>query len=239
MARTINPDEYALKRNQIVEAALRQMMTLGFNNLVIREILEEIHISSGAFHHYFESRDTLLEAIIERMIQQTEVPHLTLVRDPNLTAIQKLQGFFGTLDSLRVEHKEEIVRASRAWYADDNAEARKKMDEAILKHRAPLLNEIVHQGIQEGVFTVAHLEQSGEVILSLLTGMGSAHIRLLSSAMQEHDKDCLDEIVDSIVDVHAAYMDAIERVLGAPANCLYRADAEMARLWVNVMRKAV
>lgn len=237
MARTVKPEEYALKRNQIVEAAMRQMMTLGFNNLVIREILEAIQISSGAFHHYFELRDTLLEAIIDRMIQETETPHLAIVRDPNLTAIQKLQGFFGTLDNLRVAHKEDIVRVSRIWFADENADVRKKMDEAILEHRAPLLNEIVRQGLQEGVFTVAHPNLSGEVILSQLNGMGSAHIRLLSRAMQEHDERCIDEIIDSIVDVHAAYMDAIERMLGAPTNSLYRADAEMARLWVNIMRK--
>lgn len=236
MARTVKPEEYAQKRSQIVEAAMRQMMTRGFSNLVIREILEEINISSGAFHHYFETRAILLDAVVERIIQETEIPHQAIVRNPNLTAVEKLQGFFGTLDRLRVAHKEEVAHASRIWFADENADMRRKLDDVILQHRAPLLNEIVRQGLQEGVFTVSHPEQSGEVILALLTGMGAAHARLLKEAIQAHDQRCLDEIAGRIVDVHVAYMDAIERVLGAPANCLYRADAEMARLWVNTMR---
>lgn len=236
MARTVKPDEYAAKRNEILEAALRQMITKGFGQVVIQNVLKEINISSGAFHHYFDSRDALLEAIIKRILEESEKPLLPIIHDPHLSAIQKLQGFFGTQDRLRIAHKADIVRIERIWYAEDNAIVRRKMDEAVIEQRAPLLTKIVCQGIQEGLFTIAYPDQAGEIILSLLQGMGNTHARLLLSVTQV-SADRIGGIVDSIVTTHAAYMDAVEHVLGAPSNCLYRADSEAVMVWVTALRE--
>jgi hypothetical protein len=71
------------------------------------------------------------------------------------------------------------------------------------------------------------------VILSLLQGMGNTHARLLFSLEPEHDDG---RLIDRIVTTHAAYMDAIERVLGAPSHSLYRADAEAVQVWVAAAR---
>jgi AcrR family transcriptional regulator len=236
MARTVKPDEYAAKRNEILDVALRQMVTKGFGQVVIQDILKETRISSGAFHHYFESRDALLAAIILRILEESKKPILSIIHDPHLSAIQKLQGFFGTIDRLRIAHKEDVVRLERVWYGDENAVVRQRMNEAVIEQRAPLLNEIVRQGIQEGVFTFAYPEQAGEIILALLQGMGDTHAKLLIRAAYESE-DCLSDIADRIVRIHAAYMDAVEHVLGAPANCLYRADSEAVMMWVNAIRE--
>ena len=126
-----------------------------------------------------------------------------------------------------------MVKLGRVWYTDENAIVRQKVDEAVLKQRAPLLTEIVRQGVQEGVFTTTYPDQAGEVILSLLHGMGSTHAKLLLSIDQGRDE--LGSI-NSIVTIHAAYMEAIERVLGAPPHSLYRAEAEAVKVWVAAMR---
>lgn len=91
----------------------------------------------------------------------------------------------------------------------------------------------MRQGVREGVFTTTYPDQAGEVILSLLQGMGNTHARLLLSSGQERDE--LRRIED-IVTTHAAYMEAVERVLGAPPNSLYRTDAEAVKVWVAALR---
>lgn len=121
-----------------------------------------------------------------------------------------------------------MIRLLRVWYNDDNAIVRQKVDEAVLEQRAPLLTEIVRQGIQEGVFTTAYPSQAGEIILSILQGMSNTHAKLLLSLEQQ--------CVEDIVAVHAAYMDAIERVLGMPTGSLYRTNAEAVKVWVAALR---
>lgn len=233
MARTVKPEEFAAKRREILNATQRLVLTKGYEQMSIQDILDEVRISSGAFHHYFDSRRALLEAFIEHIRQESEKPLLPIIHDPNLSAIEKLQGFFDTLDRLRIARKADVVKLVRVWYTDDNAIIRQKVDEAVLQQRVPLFTEIVHQGIREGSFTTAYPDQAGEVILSLLQSMGNTHARLLLSLDQEgNDEHCIEQVVAT----HAAYMDAIERILGTPPHSFYRADAEAVNVWVAAMR---
>lgn len=230
MARIVNQEEYIAKRNQILDAAQRLVFTKGYERMTLQDIREELQISSGAFYHYFDSKGAVLDAFIDRIEQETAKPLLPILHDPHLSAIEKLQGFFDTLDRLRIAHKADVVELARIWYTDENAVLRQKVDEAIVKQRAPLLNAIVHQGIREGLFTTAYPDQTGEVILSLLQGMGNTHARLIFSLAQNGDE--LHERIARIVTTHAAYMDAIERLLGAPTHSLYRADPEAVKVWL-------
>jgi AcrR family transcriptional regulator len=236
MARTVKPEVFAAKRREILDAAQRLVLTKGYEQIAIRDILDELQISSGAFHHYFGSRAALLDALTERIQGEVEALLLPIIHDPHLTALEKLQGFFDTLDRLRFAQKSTVVELLRVWYTDDNAIVRQRVDEAVLKQRAPLLVKIVRQGIGEGVFTTAYTDQTGEVILSLLQGMGNTHARLLLSLEQERNElSCIEEIVMT----HAAYMDAIERVLGAPSNSLNRTDVKAVKGWVISYLKGI
>ena len=69
-------------------------------------------------------------------------------------------------------------------------------------------------------------------------GVGSLGLlttRILLSLAQERDEL---RCIEGIVTTHAAYMDAIEHVLGAPPNSLYRTDAEAVKVWVTAIREA-
>ena len=107
------------------------------------------------------------------------------------------------------------------------------MDEAVLEQRAPLLTEIVRQGIAEGSFTITDPDHAGDVLMSLLQGMANTHARLLLRFDQARDEAAC---IQALVATHAAYMDAVERVLGAPAQSLARADTAAVRGWVAALR---
>lgn len=234
MARTVKKEVYAEKRKEILHAAQRLVYTKGYERMTIGDILAELQISSGAFYHYFDSKPAVLAAIIDHIRETSEQPLLPIVHDRHLTALEKLQAFFRTIDNLRLAHKADIVALGRVWYNDDNAIVRQKVDEAVVKQRVPLLTVIVQQGIEEGVFTTAYPEQAGEIILALLQGMANAHVRLLL-----FPEPGLDEAqrAGAIVNTHAAYMTAIERVVGAPPQVLARTDVSMAQLWMAALRK--
>jgi AcrR family transcriptional regulator len=236
MARVTKPEEFASKRNAILAAAQRLIFTKGYEQMSVHDILDDLHISGGAFHHYFDSRGALLDALIERIERESARPLLPIIDDPHLTAIQKLQGFLSALDRLRMAHKQEVIEAARVWYTDGNAIVRQKVDEAVLMQRAPLLTEIVRQGIQEGVFTTPFVDQAGEIIMALLQAMANTHARLLFVSADELDQH---RRVEAIVAIHAAYMEAIERVLGAPPNSLYRAHAPAVMVWAAALEPAL
>jgi AcrR family transcriptional regulator len=227
MARVARPEQVAAKRDAILDAAQRLVLTKGYQHMSVQDILSDLQISGGAFHHYFDSRAALLEALIERIQQDSGKPLLSIVHDPHLSALAKLQGFLSTLDRLRVERQQDVVAALRVWYMDANAVARQRVDEAIFEQRAPLLGEVVAQGIREGVFSTPSAELAGEVVMALLQAMGDTQARLLLSA-----NESVDGRIERLLATHAAYLEAIERVLGAPPNSLDRGDAEAVTPWV-------
>ncbi|MCB8976599.1 MAG: TetR/AcrR family transcriptional regulator [Ardenticatenaceae bacterium] len=234
MARTVNEEKYAEKRNEILNAVQRLVMVKGYEQMTIQDILKELEISSGAFYHYFDSKTAILDAFIERIREETEKPLLPILHDPQLSALEKLRGFFDVLDRIRSENRDDIIQLARVWYTDENAIVRQKVDEAMMQQRGPLLTEVVRQGFAEGVFQTNYPEMSGEVILSLMQGMGNAHARIFFSEDTAQGDQAR---IEAIVAVYDAYMDAIERTLGAPAGSLRRLDIEAVQKWVTATSK--
>lgn len=53
-------------RNRIYDAATRLMRQNGFDNMTIEQISEAAAVSVGAFYHYFESKNDILNEIFKR-----------------------------------------------------------------------------------------------------------------------------------------------------------------------------
>lgn len=224
----------AVRRDEILDSAARLIYTKGYEQMTIQDILDDLKIAKGTVYHYFNSKQALLEAFIDRIQQVTENALLPIIADPDLNAVEKLQGFFDTLDTLRSGQMAQIVKLALVWYTVDNAIVREKVNRAVRKQRAPLLVEIVRQGLREGVFRTAYPEQSGGIILSLLEGMGSTHIELLLSLAPSQDDSRVREGIEA---AQAAYMDAVERVLGAAPYSLRRIDPAAVQAWAAAFRE--
>jgi AcrR family transcriptional regulator len=225
MARTINEHAYAVKRKQILDATQRLIYTKGYEQMAIQDILDELKISKGAFYHYFDSKPALLEALIERIGQEALQLLTPIVQDEHLGALEKLQRYFDTAVQWKTAQKTFMIELLRVWYADHNAIVRQKMMAMWSKHALPLLTEIFHQGIREGVLNIPFPDQVGAILLSLIQGIGDAFAELLLA--REPQGDALQRAERLI----AAYNNALERVLGAPAGSLHLMDADSLREW--------
>jgi AcrR family transcriptional regulator len=222
MARTIKAEEHAGKRNDILDATQRLVYTKGYERMTIQDILDDLQISKGAFYHYFSSKPAVLEALSARMLDEMEQPLSHIVHTADLPAIEKLRRFFTTFTEWKATHQTLVAALLHVWFADDNAIVRQKVDAETVKRLAPLLTAIIEQGIQEKVFTTSYPQQAGEVILSLVQGLQSAIARVLHLSQPQLDDQTR---IQNTVTAYAAYMDALERVLGAPSNSLQRIDA--------------
>jgi AcrR family transcriptional regulator len=226
MARIVKEKAYAVKRNEILEAAQQLVYTKGYEQMTIQDILDGLQISKGAFYHYFDSKPALLFALVERIGDQVLQLVLPIVHDPALGALDKLHRFFATLDREKSAHKEVVLAYLRVWYADENAIFRHKLYNTRIKRLTPWLEEIIRQGVEEGVLTTPYPDQAARVVFSLQEDLGYATVELLLS--MERERDDL-PLFERIVEAH---VDALERVLGAPAGCLQRPSREELSQWL-------
>jgi AcrR family transcriptional regulator len=59
-------EQAAIRRNQIIDKALKLFAEKGFSNTTIKDISEAAGTSLGLMYHYFASKDELLIAVFER-----------------------------------------------------------------------------------------------------------------------------------------------------------------------------
>ncbi len=127
MTRSVNAQEYAEKRNAILDVAMRYIATKGYEQMTTQDILEGLQISRGAFYHYFESKQALLMGLVERIGEQAEQLVLPIVSDREMSAQDKLLRFFAVLDQHKRANKDLLFAFMRVWYADENALFRQKL----------------------------------------------------------------------------------------------------------------
>lgn len=223
MARTVNVVEHAARRDEILEAAQRLILSAGYERLTVQDILDDLHISKGAFYHYFDSKPTVIEALTARLVSDSERALAPIAKNPELGAIEKLQGFFGEIIRWKSERQNLFVAMLPVWYAPDNLNFRLLVDRESAKRLAPLLSDIVRQGVDHGQFATAYPDQAGAIIFAVIQALQDAMAHQLLATPN----------VREMVNMHGAHMEAIERYLGVPAGALKRVDARAAKSWIS------
>lgn len=227
MARPIKEHEYRVKRSAILDAARRLVQTKGYEQMAIQDVLDELQISKGAFYHYFGSKQALLEALIDHLLDEGEQLLIAITHDPTLSALEKLQHFFIQLAQWKTAQKETFLGFLRVWYADENALVRHKLHEARIKRITPWIAAIVGQGLAEGTFLTDYPDEVGQVIVSLLNDHGNRLSELLLSG--QFGSEQFSHVERTV----AVYTEAIERVLGAPGHSLQLVDVVTLNAWFS------
>jgi len=229
MTRTVKEEEYLARRNEILAAVRQLIYTKGYEQMTIQDIQKALKISKGAFYHYFASKSAVLEALVERMVVDEILPILLpIVQDANMSALEKLERWFEIGLRWKTTQKPLMLAILRVWVADENAIVRQKMLSMSIKQVAPLLTDILRQGVQEGVFTTPYPEQVSHVLIYILQGLNDTLTELLLASETHMDPIRIENSVTEYID---ALRDTLERVLGASSGSLKLIDPRTLKLW--------
>jgi AcrR family transcriptional regulator len=228
MPRVVKEVDYAARRNEILDVARQLVYTKGYEQMSIQDILDALKISKGAFYHYFDSKQSLLDGLIERILDEAEQILRPIVEAKDLSAIEKLRRYFDTAGRWKVAQKTFMLDLFRVWHADANAIMRQKQETASIKRIAPMLAEIVQQGMNEGVFSTKYPEQFGNMFVGLSRGYEEELVELL---LADHPPPDALQRLEALI---GAYSDSVERILGAPPGSLPLGDIEILKEWLDV-----
>jgi TetR/AcrR family transcriptional regulator, transcriptional repressor for nem operon len=218
--------EPLVRRTEILDVAQGYMFGKGYESMTVQDILDELKISKGAFYHYFDSKQNLLEALIERTQAEAAQLLIPILSDPGLPAVEKLQRFFNLAGAWKTARKEYMLALVRVWYQDDNAMVRQKSQAAMLKFIQPLFRDLVRQGIQEGQMQTSCPDQVPMIIMALFQGLGDALVEVILSPEPKP------EDVQRLDDIAFAFTDSIERVMGITPGTLKLVDHAVMQEWV-------
>jgi len=225
MARTVNLAAHTVRRDAFIEAAQRLMQAKGYEQMSVQDLLDELEASRGAFYHYFDSKQALLEAVIDRMVDAGLAAVEPVARDPQLPAARKLEEVFGTIGRWKTERKSLVLSLLTVWMSDDNAIVREKLRRTMVRRLVPTLAPIIQQGIDEGTFHADPAEETARVFVMLLQGFQDIATELFL------DRQAGRIELATVEQTFANYSSAIERILGAPAGSVHLIDRSVLHAW--------
>lgn len=223
MARIVK--EYAVRRDELLDMGEQLIYSKGYERMSVQDILDALNIAKGTFYHYFDSKQALLEAVVERMIERAYQLLAPIAHNADLSAAEKFEHFFMSLAQLKTDHKALLLGLLRVWYADDNVLVRQKVSAESHGRFKPLLDAIIQQGIHENIWQTAYSVHVSDIVLTLARGLNEALSVLFLSEVPAPDHA---RQVHRTID---AYTDAITRVLGAVPGSLRLVDAAMIDEW--------
>jgi len=161
------------RKREIIGAARDLFREKGHENLTMQELMDKLNIAKGTIYHHFGSKNDLLEAVVEDLIDEELQRKKELIESRHfkkLNALEKMKQFV-TQDTL-AEDNENILES---LHHPENAEMHAKQLGRYILKLAPLFAAIIEEGCGEGVFKTRHPLECAEFMLSgfqFLTDLG-------------------------------------------------------------------
>jgi AcrR family transcriptional regulator len=225
MARTVNATLYTVRRDAFLDVAQRLIQTKGYEAMSVQDLLDELEASKGAFYHYFDSKQVLLEEVVERFAEVGLAGVRPILEDPDLPALRKLEQVFGEIARFKAEQKDLVLAIIEVWKSDGNALVREKLRRLSAKLMVPLLSAVVKQGIGEGTFKVESPEQTTRVLVALMQGF--QEIAMDDFVTRQAGTITFEHVQRSL----ASFTEAFERILGIPKGSVKLTDEATLRFW--------
>jgi AcrR family transcriptional regulator len=225
VARTLNPTLHTVRRDAFLDVAQRLVATKGYEAMSIQDVLDALEVSKGAFYHYFDSKQALLEAVVGRFAEGGMAAIAPILNDPMLPAKEKLERAFAGIAGWKAEQKEMVLGIIEVWNSDSNAIVREKVRRMTVRLMAPLLSAVVRQGVAEGAFDVTSPDETAAVLVALLLGAQEQAMHLF---IARQAGTIPFEVVER---TFAGFTQAFERILGIRQGSLILQDEATLHFW--------
>lgn len=152
------------KRLELIKIAFELFMKQGYENTTISNILKSAGISKGAMYHYFESKDEILDAVLNYIIDLDVKPYEGVLDDSNLSAWEKFVILVRKTDH---EIPEEVQEVTQYVLQRPASVFDYRTKELSCKRSVPGFIQIIKEGVASGEFQTEYPEEVAEMILAI------------------------------------------------------------------------
>ncbi|HEX6108725.1 MAG TPA: TetR/AcrR family transcriptional regulator [Ktedonobacteraceae bacterium] len=164
------PDSSEIRRNQILDAATKVFVRLGFQHARMDDIVEESGLSKGTLYWYFKSKEDIINAISRRLFTG-ELEKLEGLLEAEGTVSERLMQ----LTKYRVaglKRMSNLVPIIFEFYAVAvHQQWVKQFIGEYFKHFRALLEDLIQQGIDRGEFYPVNAAETAISLASMYEGL--------------------------------------------------------------------
>ena len=158
MVRTVKKPEE--RKMDIVKAARFLFQTQDYDKTTMQDVMNYLGIAKGTIYYYFKSKEELLEAVINQIVDDSMERMQRLINESSGNALEKIRLLVSAGNM--TENNDEILEQ---LHRPGNSGMHTHLLAATLQKQAPLYAKLFQQGNEEGLFQVEAPLETAEFIL--------------------------------------------------------------------------
>jgi AcrR family transcriptional regulator len=135
------------RRQEIVNTARRLFQAEGYDKITMQRIVDGVGIAKGTVFYYFESKEDLLKAVVEDIIQEDAVRKHLLIEKTSGNALDKMRAVM-QLESMALKYP----RILESLHEVSNTAMHSQLLAVMVINEAHLYAKLIRQGCHEGIF---------------------------------------------------------------------------------------
>ncbi|MBL8771069.1 MAG: TetR/AcrR family transcriptional regulator [Phenylobacterium sp.] len=200
------------RRTQFLDCAQALFFSRGYEAATVNDIIEMAGLSKGAFYHYFDSKEALLDALAERVAARVIEDAAPILEDPTLDALARLNAFIAQGAQWKIEQAPLLKAVFQAILRAENVLLNRRILATMGRVTIPVIVDMVREGVREGVFDPVSPTLLAEIFLNLGDGRMTVAVEAISAA-ERGDLDTATALLETRLQDEAAVLD---RLLGVP-----------------------
>lgn len=167
----LKPNKNVNRRIEFLETAEALFNEKGFEKTSIDDIVERMGVAKGLFYYYFNSKEELLTILMDRLIDEIQSSVTAVMEKKGLTALQRYRELI--MASADVTSRAKTLIAY--FHQERNQSIHLTMEKRSREFMIPVMERIIEQGNEEGVFHADHAHETAVAMLAMLSGVRHAH----------------------------------------------------------------
>ena len=177
------------RKNELVQIAYKKFLEKGYEQTSVDEIIEAAQIAKGTFYYYFQSKEQMLEEVVEMMLEKG-AERAAEVLNSTLSIPEKIVSI---ILAYRPMVNEAVIQD--ALNQPGNILLHDRVNKKLIAGAIPLISETVREGIRQGIFDCEQIEERVKMIL------------ILNSRIFDDGDFTNDDVI--------AFLDIVEKTFGA------------------------
>ena len=194
------------RKEELIRIAYTKFLEKGYEQTSVDEIISEAQIAKGTYYHHFQSKDQMLEEVVDMMLQEG-AQRAAEVRNSNLSSPEKIVGimlaFRPTQDELGIQD---------TLNRPDNVVLHDRVNKKLINYAIPLLSDVVREGAQQGLFDCEQIEERIKLILIMSSQMFD------DGNFTENDVVTFIDVVEKTLGAKPGTMGIIEKLISGERN---------------------
>lgn len=152
------------RKNEILDAAEELFAAKGYEATSTGDILDRVGIARGTLYYHFQSKEDILDALIERINGTMVAGAKRIAEDKSIPVVERI---IRTIASMNLEEGESAIghEVLEQVHKPQNALMHQKMQQMMMDGVVPVISTLVEEGNEKGIFHTEYPRETTEMLV--------------------------------------------------------------------------